>query len=223
MHKHALPFRKKGLANYELMFELLTKSTATGDLNKASTKYLLDTDEERALDDKLCGLGIDDSYDLTSIGDLNYPTQLPSSPPCTLSRKSGSDSTSSFQLRHKQSKGKAQQDTKDSVFLKWVGISERRNDILEQYIAFKQSDFCLRCSTSNVPILSVPPVGGSSGNATVLGDDPYLKGLLMTQALLGEDEQTQLLKGCRELQTEFAQKAFLVMTDSQQRAWLDSF
>lgn len=205
------------------MFELFSKSMATGDLNKPSTKSLPDTDEERALDDKLCGLGIDDSYDPASIGDLNYPTQLPSSPPCTLSRKRGSDSTSSFQLRHKRSKGKAQHDTKDSVFLKWVGISEQHNDILEQYIAFKQSNFWLRCSTSNVPILSVPPVGGSSGSATVLSDEPYLKGLLIMQKLLSEDEQTQLLKGGRELQTEFAQKAFLVMTDSQQRARLDSF
>lgn len=86
--------------------------------------------------------------------------------------------------------------------LKFVRAQDRHNDILENWIALQSKVVGISCSSQE----------GAADS-----DDPYLKCLLLMQALLGEDEHAVLLKGCKELQNEFMQKAFMIMTDARRK------
>ncbi|KAB1215479.1 hypothetical protein CJ030_MR4G022375 [Morella rubra] len=202
VHKNAASFRKKGLANYELMTELFVSSTATGRLKHASPSSPPDTDDECEFERELHELGMEDLHDPPT---PPASATRPPSPTRTNSRKRASDSTSSIHQHSKRSRGKSQADKNSTALLKFVGAQDRRNEILEQWIAIQNK--VAGITTSN-------QVGPDCAN------DTYSKCLIMMQSILGEDEHAVLLKGCKELESEYAQKAFLVMTEAQRKTWL---
>lgn len=161
--KYASTFHKKGLPNYEqLMCKLFSHSFATMKLHHASTISSTDTDQEHDIEDELIGLGIYDSHDPSN-------TYVPSSTqppltPCTISRKRAIDSTSSVHHRSERLKGKSVVDTNSMTLLNFVGAQDRRNNILEQWIAMKRKSSCMTDSNQD----------GADGT-----NDPYSKCLFL--------------------------------------------
>ncbi|KAB1200390.1 hypothetical protein CJ030_MR0G007456 [Morella rubra] len=199
------PSCENGLPNYKIMCKLFLVSTATEKFYHASTTSPPDTDYERDIKDDLIGSGIDDSHDPSN-------TSAPSSaqPPLTLptnSAKSDIDSTSSVHHCNKRSKGNSVADTNSMALLKFVGAQNRHNDILEQRVAMKSKSHGMT---------------GPSEDEYDVANDLYSKCLLLMQSVMQEDDNNVFLKEWKELENIFAQKVFLVMTDSQRKAWLYS-
>ncbi|KAB1223460.1 hypothetical protein CJ030_MR2G012457 [Morella rubra] len=108
-----------GLANYKLMCELFSGSTATGLFHRASTASLGDTDDERKFEDELNGLGIDDNHDPPVPSPF---AQRSLSPSRTNSGRRTIDNLSSVHLRPKRSKEKLRSDTNDMALLKLLAL-----------------------------------------------------------------------------------------------------
>lgn len=205
-HPDGASFQTKGLANYDLLSQLFQHNMAKGVYHHSSKATPPNTDDERELEEKMLGMGV------SGISGSMQPQQPASvgdgatSPPRLQFSKRGSESTSSMQ-RAKCFKGKASSNAKDTAWIKFVGIADRWNAIMEYWLSTQKQHLVASAATS-------------AFNAGFL-DDPYLHCVNILKDMQRESEEHVFLKGCKELQNEYAQKAFLLMTKNQRRTWWD--
>ncbi|KAB1220380.1 hypothetical protein CJ030_MR3G009840 [Morella rubra] len=161
------------------------------------------TDEDRELNNILRGIK-------ASVDTSEASRQLAACDtlqPTTNAISGGNDS--SF-TRNKRSKGRVELSGNDSALHQFVVIAARGNDILEQWLLV-QGHQQQQYSSRKTP---------TSYDSDWL-EDAYSKCVRILQGLLKVGEQSRFLKGCKELQNEFVQKVFLLMTDKQRRCWFD--
>lgn len=198
-HPDASSFRTKGLANYDLLSQLFQHNMTKGVYHHSSKATPPNTDDERELEEEMLGMGVSDisgsmqPQQPASMGDgATSPPRLQN---CICKR--GSESTSSMQ-RTKCFKGKASSNAKDTAWIKFVEIADRQNAIMEDWLSTQKQHLVASAPTSafNVGFL----------------DDPYSHCVNILKDMQCESEEHVFLKGCKELQNEYDQKAFLLMT-----------
>ncbi|KAB1219603.1 hypothetical protein CJ030_MR3G011137 [Morella rubra] len=135
-HSNCGMFRRRGFLNYKIMSLLSTGFVATGKYAHACTTSPPNTDEERELEERLNKMEISSSCgQSTQQTPSERGTAKQSSPNIPVSRKRGSDGSSSIN-QSKCSKGKfATPAVEDNAMDRFVDIAAKRNNILETWLA----------------------------------------------------------------------------------------